>query len=285
MVKFKIPLVPLFSMSCLLCLIWYSKTGIRKDHIIFLFYLIYIILLRRTSNQSRNIIVDLVLNIIFVVIILIHEIAFIFFCGPIFIFICTKNQWAFDRNILVRCIRLLLVPLITFLYCITHPGNAVMEIQIIESWEKLGVKKLVFWTGVFKEPYFIWRFFTDKINYIILVAVFLFHFIFFLFSTKVKVSDKGAVKMFQLVLSLQFLLAIILTIVASDYARWIVFASFTSVFFIFINMGLFLTNENRKSNKYEYIYIVQYYLLTIPFSTEENILDYFNFLPFISFFN
>lgn len=274
--RYEIPLLPLFSMSCLLCLLFYSKTGIRKDHIIFTFFLIYVVYLKK-SELAGNFRIYIKLNFILIASILIHEITFIFFLFPTIIYFFILNQYKIDKQLIFAATKTLFFPFFVFLLCsFIFNGDQKIEQDIIQSWSFLGVKNIVFWTGVFAEPYYIWNFLKSELSYIYFILIFIFHFIFILLSTKV--DGKKSKYIFRTLLFCQFTSAILLSLVASDFSRWIVYSSFTSIFFIFICKKKIIEpeiEEKQQKNHIYYIILFQYLFLGIPFSTGEDLKKYF----------
>lgn len=279
-VRYKIAWITLLSMSCLLCLIWYSKSGIRKDHIILSLILIYFLIIGNSIKNSLKLKKIIILNIVLIISILIHEIAFLYCFAPIVLYLYKKNSGRNRKELIKTIFFLTFFPFIVFFTCtFIRPGTHIMEQKIIESWSELGVRNIKFWTGVFEKPYYIWRFAKSPVSYFYIVFAFCFHWLFVWLSAGAKLKDSGTKKNFTIVLTIQFLISLLITIFASDFSRWLVYSTFTSVFFVFIMNDFFSNNKPSNPLKFQYFFVLQYFLIGLPFSTEAGIENYFNSLP------
>lgn len=286
MIKRKININSVFSMSCFLLFLFFSSHGFRKDHILLLIFLLNCYYIKSIKKSQLTFSVFILQNIISLVGILIHEVFFAFSLLPLITIYFIKYRMMFNLKKIYQIAFLFIIPgFIFFLNSTLFSGTAAQEKIIIDSWKQMGLNNIQFYSGIFGKPHFIWMFFNNILDYLILFSIFIIHLIFN-FSTNYENHKKNKTHViFAFLLIFQFIIAILLTIVASDFSRWIFFATYTTIFsisFIENNSSKKLTYKcdyNLNPNILAYTSFILYFFTTSTFSTEDGVRNYFHFLP------
>lgn len=287
----KIPFYSVFSMSCLLLFLYYSANGFRKDHIILFLFLLNCYYILSINNKKLHIQNYIFQNVILVICILIHEVSFIFSFFPLSLLYLNKTNYKITKDTYKNMVSLFGVPFLLFILNSTlFKGNEVDGNIIINSWKKFQLNNLQFYSGIFNSPHYIWLFYHSFCQYFLFFCIFIIHFIFNITAHFENLTRKNSYLVFILLLATQYCLAILLSIIASDFSRWLFFANFTSIFTLYLlKSGLMEKNfkrSNFSSSKWLFsISCILYFFVTAPFSTEEKIEQYFNFTPIEIIFN
>lgn len=270
MLKYRPPFFAVFSTSVLLLFVFYLGRGIRKDHILLIFFMLFCFEL--TKNRKR-IFTFFAINLLFVFASLIHELFFIISFFPAVLLI--KN-FIFKEEKLSAYLRsaLFLMPAAAvFLFIFFFGlGNVVQEHAIIDSWKQIGVDNIVFNSGIFDRSLYIWELGFTRNQYISFVAAVVLHFAFMFIMIS---NDLKNIKLriyFYILSVLQYGVLLILSIVAKDFSRWIFLCNFTTLATIYIlkQQRFYQDSESGKTflivHKIYWIPYILFFINTMPHS-------------------
>lgn len=277
-IKFGIPSLFFLSMSFLI-FFQIIALPLRKDHIILTIFLIMITFL---DKRKFNDITILIVNIFLIVGTLIHEIFFLVSFFPILIIILVQKNLKY--NIFKTILYFFAIPFIVFIFCsFLYPGNAHQKIIIINSWKNFGIQHVKFNYGIFEKPFYIWTYMDEIWKYLYLIMLLLINFAFVFSLVFFVKPPKKQINKFLIILSAQYVIAILLCIVATDFSRWIFVANFTSIilFFRLYDFRKEGNHNNLKFKKYIFVSYFLYFFSTCPFfiRNAENIDAYFQVMP------
>lgn len=265
---FKIPIIAVFSFSCLYIPIIFTET--RGDHLLLILFLLNVHFLSKNKYlTSRTIIFQ---NLILLIGSAIHELFFIFSFFPLLFYYFFKYA-IFKKNYISK-IKVIssffLIPSLFFLLILCHLGNQTQKQNIINSWGKLGLEKVEFSEGIFEKSIYLWSLNLPVSLLLIYFFIIILHFVFILSTVFPFIRKKTQLNSFSILLFCQFLTIIFVSIFAIDFARWIYFASFTSIFFFFAlrnNFEILINKSTYFSRQFPgKTALLLYFLLPIPFT-------------------
>ena len=263
MLRYRPPFFVVFSTSILLLFIFYLGRGIRKDHILLVFFFLSCLEIVKRKNTT---VAFLTVNLLSIVASLIHELYFIVSFFPIVLLL--KN-FIFEKDQLSEYLRsaLFLLPstlvfLIIFFFGL---GNSDQQLAILASWKQIGVENVLFNSGIFDRSLYIWELGFTRNQYISFLIAIMLHFFFVLIMISNDLKNRKLKINFYILIGLQYGVLLLLSIVAKDFSRWIFLCNFTTLIPVYVL---------KKKNKYQS-------------SESENSFSFFKkiyWLPYILFF-
>ena len=232
LLRYKPPFFLVFSTSILLLFVFYLVRGIRKDHIllVFFFFSCLEIIKRRKNTQTL-----IILNALGIIATLMHELFFIISFFPLVFLL--KNLRFKDDNLLgyFKSALMLSPTFIVFLgVCLFGLGSQTQQEAILSSWAQLGVKNIVFNSGIFDRSLYLWELGFTRNQYISFFVAIALHFIFVLIFVSDDLKNKKLKVQFYYLIVLQYLVLFVLSAFAKDFSRWIFLCNFTTIIAIYI---------------------------------------------------
>ncbi len=231
--KYKPPFFALFSTSVLLLYVFYIGRGLRKDHILMFFFFLSCF---EMLKSKRKIYTILVINVLFIIATLVHELFFIISFFPTVLLL---NNFTFGTerkslNYIKPAISLLPATLV-FLYIFFFGLGTVVEQQaILTSWKELGITTIAFNSGIFDRSLYIWELGFTRNQYISFLGAIVLHFIFMIVIISNDLKNKELKKTFYALIILQYAVLLALSAVAKDFSRWIFLCNLTILIPIYI---------------------------------------------------
>lgn len=256
--KNKPPLYLIFSFSVLLLYFIYITNDLRKDHMMIVFFFLLIAVLKKEITYYKKVIL---INAIFIVGTLCHEIFYLISIIPT-VFILSDLSFKNIIQLKNKILGITFLPTLLFIIIsIFFKGNIETSKAILSSWEHLGVHKLQFNDGIFNGTHYFWKILTPFQSLGLLFTIFL-HFIFVSNALKDQFIYKKKIYKF---LFIQYLVCILLCVVAIDYSRWIFL--FTMTFLITIYSGKQMKTVNLQwFPKINVCIMVLYLFIGMPYS-------------------
>lgn len=254
-------------MSVMLLYIYYLDRGLRKDHIILVFFIasILVILSKSLSKITKLIMVNLLL----IIGSLIHEILFVISFFPILIVLIFSEE--IKIKTIIKNIFYLAPAGIAFLIVVLfYSGTPTQEAAILNSWKPLGLHNLYFNSGIFnKSLYFSELKITNKQVFAFFVMLFM-HFLFVGIPIYSKINSSKLRNAFVALIGLQYVIILVLSFVAIDYSRWVFIGDFTTIITIYLLKSKYSnTYETAVPNfikKIQFIPYILYFFVTMPHS-------------------
>lgn len=268
--KYRPPFFALFSTSVVLLFVFYLGRGIRKDHILLIFFLLFCFKLTKKGNK---IFIFFTVNFLFAIGSLIHELFFIISFFPAVFLL--KNFTFKQENIsaYLKSILFLLPSIVVFLFIFFFGlGNSVQEKTILESWKQIGVENIIFNAGIFDRSLYIWELGFTKNQYISFIVAVILHFAFVFIMIINDLKNRKLKINFCMLLILQYVVLLVLSIVAKDFSRWIFLCNFTAIAPIYIlkRQRIYRDSELTKTfsfiNKIYWFPYILFFINTMPHS-------------------
>ena len=184
MLRYRPPFFVVFSTSILLLFVFYMGRGIRKDHILLVFFFLSGFEIVKRKNKT---VAFITVNLLSIIASLIHELYFIVSFFPIVLLL--KN-FIFEKDQLSEYLRsaLFLLPsalvfLIIFFFGL---GNNDQELAILASWKQIGVENILFNSGIFDRSIYIWELGFTRNQYISFLIALMLHLVFMMIILKKK---------------------------------------------------------------------------------------------------
>lgn len=254
-------------MSVMLLYVYYLDRGLRKDHIILVFFAIsmFIILSKKLSQIIKIVLVNLIL----ITGILIHEILFLISIFPLIIvlFYDSKNE---TKTLVHKALFIFPAAIVFLLVSFVFPGTQGQESTILNSWKLFGLQNLYFNSGIFnKSLYFTDLKITNK-QVFAFFAMLLMHFLLVGIPTYFKISTSKLRNTFVVLICSQYAVILVLSFVAIDYSRWIFMGNFTTIITIYLLMDKqLIVDKTALPNfikKIQFIPYILYFFVTMPHS-------------------
>lgn len=229
LIKNKPPFYVMFSMSVLLLYLYYLNRGIRKDHILLVFFILNLFTIKKVNTKWLSFILQ---NVILIVGILMHEIFLIITIFPLLIINNLKYNEQFTLKEGAKIFSYFIPAYIVFIIVsLFFPGDTTQKFEILNSWKQLGINesRIGFNPGIFEDPQYIWKFGITFNQYIFFAIVIFIHFFFVGIAIINALPEKQMKCIFIIILILQYGASIFLSIVATDHSRWVFFANITSI--------------------------------------------------------
>ena len=245
-----IPVFYFFSTSCFLLYIEYILFGVRKDHLMILYFFVIIEIYKSKINPIFKYVF---LNLISIVATLSHEVFFIVFIFPI-ILLFFYSSW---KKIFV------LVPsLIIFFLTLIFNGNAENKQVILESWHQLGIDNIRFNVGLFSYPIYIWRLGLTPLEYVGFILTLLCNLYFLIISLSLKIVITKKIVFFII---MQYLMCLSLCIVGCDFSRWIFFTNISIILTLMALPNIVHHSPSKIYTSKILLIIFFYFFINFPF--------------------
>ena len=230
--RYRPPFFVVFSTSILLLFVFYLGRGIRKDHILLVFFFLSCFEIVKRKNKT---VAFISVNLLSIIASLIHELYFIISFFPLVILL--KN-FIFEKDQLSEYLRstLFLLPSI-FIFLIIFffgLGNSYQQIAILASWKQIGVENVLFNSGIFDRNLYIWELGFTRNQYISFLIAIILHFIFMMIMISNDLKKRKLKINFYILIGLQYGVLLLLSIVAKDFSRWIFLCNFTTLISVYI---------------------------------------------------
>ncbi|MEG2762554.1 hypothetical protein [Chryseobacterium sp.] len=269
-VKYRPPFFSVFSTSILLLFVFYLGRGIRKDHILLVFFLLSCFEIVRRKNKTLAFIS---VNLLSITASLIHELYFIVSFFPIVLllknFIFEKDQLSeYLRSALVLLPSTLVFMIIFFLGL----GNSDQQQAILASWKQMGVENILFNSGIFNRSLYIWELGFTRNQYISFLAAIALHFVFMIIMISNDLKNRKLKINFYLLIVLQYGVLLLLSIVAKDFSRWVFLCNFTTLIPVYIlkKKSRYMSSESENSflffKKIYWLPYILFFINTMPHS-------------------
>lgn len=259
-----------FSTSILLLFVFYLGRGIRKDHILLVFFFLSCLEIAKRKNKTAAF---LAINLLYIIASLIHELYFIVSFFPIVLLL--KN-FIFEKDKLSEYLKsaLFLLPstlvfLIIFFFGL---GNSDQQLAILASWKQIGVKNVLFNSGIFDRSLYIWELGFTRNQYISFLIAIMLHFVFMLIMISNDLKNRKLKINFYILIGLQYGVLLLLSIVAKDFSRWIFLCNFTTLIPIYIlkKKSTYQSSESESSflffKKIYWLPYILFFINTMPHS-------------------
>lgn len=241
-----VPIIYFFSTGCFLLYIEYIKYGLRKDHLMILYFFV---VLKIYDIKNKDTLKYILLNTICIVAILSHEIFFIISILPIFYLFFIDAY---------RKIIFLLPSIIIFLLTILYKGNILNEQVILESWYQLGINTIHFNAGIFTKPIYIWDIGLTHAQYLGLFLTIFLNFTFLLIALYLKIHINKQILIF--IIS-QYIVCICLCLVGCDFSRWIFFTNITIILILTKIPNLYRPPLSQKNKLAFLAFVILYFFV------------------------
>lgn len=253
-IKKRIPYYLIFSTGLLLIFIMFIRTGLRKDHLMIVYFFLLIEILKKSKNQKF---IFICLNGVIIIATLSHEIFFLISFFPTIFYL---NKYKFNKSSLNKALYLIPSFFVFLIIVLYYSGSQVEAHKILESWKALDIHDLKFSTGLFDKVFYIWTMNYTFYVYISIVINILLQALFIYFITKILRK-----KEYQKLFILQYFVCILLCIIAIDYSRWIFFTNFTILISVFsVSKEQIFDTEFNKPKILKIL--VCYLILGIPYA-------------------
>lgn len=270
MLRYRPPFFVVFSTSILLLFIFYLGRGIRKDHILLVFFFLSCLEIVKRKNTT---VAFLTVNLLSIVASLIHELYFIVSFFPIVLLL--KN-FIFEKDQLSEYLRsaLFLLPstlvfLIIFFFGL---GNSDQQLAILASWKQIGVENVLFNSGIFDRSLYIWELGFTRNQYISFLIAIMLHFFFVLIMISNDLKNRKLKINFYILIGLQYGVLLLLSIVAKDFSRWIFLCNFTTLIPVYVlkKKNNYQSSESENSfsffKKIYWLPYILFFINTVPHS-------------------
>lgn len=270
MLRYRPPFFVAFSTSILLLFVFYLGRGIRKDHILLVFFFLSCLEIVKRKNKT---LAFLTVNLLSIVASLIHELYFIVSFFPIVLLL--KN-FIFEKDKLSEYLRsvIFLLPSTLFFLVIFFfgLGNSDQQLAILASWKQIGVKNVLFNSGIFDRSLYIWELGFTRNQYISFLIAIMLHFVFMLIMISNDLKNRKLKINFYILIGLQYGVLLLLSIVAKDFSRWIFLCNFTTLIPIYIlkKKSTYQSSESESSflffKKIYWLPYILFFINTMPHS-------------------
>lgn len=233
MLRYRPPFFLVFSTSILLLFVFYLGRGIRKDHILLVFFFLSCFEIVKRKNKT---VAFITVNLLSIIASLIHELYFIVSFFPIVLLL--KN-FIFEKDQLSEYLRsaLFLLPsalifLIIFFFGLGHDDQ---QLAILKSWKQIGgVENILFNSGIFDRSLYIWELGFTRNQYISFLIAIMLHLVFMIIMVNNDLKNRKLKINFYILIGLQYGVLLLLSIVAKDFSRWIFLCNFTTLIPVYI---------------------------------------------------
>lgn len=269
--KYKPPFFLLFSTSVLLLFIFYLGRGIRKDHILMIFFFLTCFEIVKRKSKLWTLIA---INILFIVASLIHELFFIISFFPVVFLIKNFMFSQEQKSAYLKSVAALIPSTLVFFYIFFYGlGTLVQQTLILNSWKQIGVENIVFNSGIFDRSLYIWELGFTRNQYFSFFAAILCHFIFMVIIISNDLKNRQLKINFYILILLQYGVLILLSVVAKDFSRWIFLCNLTTLIPVYIlkSETTLYPNENQDHsfpifNKIAWLPYILFFINTMPHS-------------------
>lgn len=257
-IKNKVPLFLIFSFSILLLYFIYLTNDLRKDHMMIVYFFLLIFILKKEIDFYKK---AILINCIFIVGILSHEIFYLLCIIPVLFILCDLSLKKAIRS-KSKILGILLLPTLLFIIISSFfTGDLTTSKAIILSWQPLGVNKIEFNGGIFNGTFYLWKILTPLQACGLFLTIML-HLIFIFTALKNLFINK---KYCSKLLLLHYAMCILLCVVAIDYSRWIFLFTMTFIITIYSCKRIKIGNTSWFPNLKIYIMVI-YLFIGMPYS-------------------
>lgn len=270
MLRYRPPFFVVFSTSVLLLFVFYLGRGIRKDHILLVFFFLSCFEIVKRKNKT---VAFITVNLLSIIASLTHELYFIVSFFPIVLllknFIFEKDQLSEYFKSVLFLLPSILIFIIIFFFGL---GNSEQQIAILASWKQIGVENILFNSGIFDRSLYIWELGFTQNQYISFLIAIMLHFVFMIIMISNDLKNRKLKINFCILMGLQYSVLLLLSIVAKDFSRWIFLCNFTTLIPVYIlkKKSTYQGSESENSflffKKMYWIPYILFFINTMPHS-------------------